>query len=112
MRGVENLPAGRPAPSPPGRDDSGEPVSSPAAASLPARERVPWRPAVASVASLGTPVGIGMLDPLLGEVIAITEIVVALTVIAVALFGSQALSERAFRLLRWFGNRPEPPAPN
>ena len=37
---------------------------------------------------------------------------VALTVIAVALFGSQALSERAFRLLRWFGNRPEPPAPN
>jgi hypothetical protein len=28
--------------------------------------------------------------------------VVALTVIVVALFGSQALSERAFRLLRWF----------
>jgi hypothetical protein len=52
-----------------------------------------------------------MLNPLLGEVIATTEIVMALTVIAVALFGSQALSERAFRLLRWFGNRPEPPAP-
>ena len=52
-----------------------------------------------------------MLNPLLGEVIAITEIVAALTVIAIALFGSQALSERAFRLLRWFGNRPEPPAP-
>ncbi len=52
-----------------------------------------------------------MLNPLLGEVIVITEIVVALTVIAIALFGSQALSERAFRLLRWFGNRPEPPAP-
>jgi hypothetical protein len=57
-------------------------------------------------------VGIGMLHPLLGEVIGITEIVVALTVIAVALFASQALSERAFRLLRWFGNRPEPPAPS
>ena len=56
--------------------------------------------------------GIGMLNPLLGEVIAITEVVVALTVIAVALFGSQALSERAFRLLRWFGNRPEPRAPD
>jgi hypothetical protein len=108
---VENLPAGRPAPAPPGRDDSGEPVSSPAAASLSARERVPWRPAVAGAASLATPVGIGMLDPLLGEVIAITEIAVALTVIAVALFGSQALRERAFRLLRWFGNRPEPPTP-
>ena len=53
-----------------------------------------------------------MLNPLLGEVIAITEVVVALTVIAVALFGSQALSERAFRLLRWFGNRPEPQAPD
>jgi hypothetical protein len=55
--------------------------------------------------------GIGLLNPVLGEVIAITEIVVALTVIAVALFGSQALSERAFRLLRWFSNRPEPPGP-
>jgi hypothetical protein len=109
---VENLPAGQPAPSPPGRDDSGEPVSSPVAASLPTRERVPWRPAVTGAASLGSAVGIGVFHPLLGEVIAITEIVVALTVIAVALFGSQALSERAFRLLRWFGNRPEPPAPN
>jgi len=57
-------------------------------------------------------VGIGVLHPLLGEVIAITEIAVVLTVIAVALFGSKTLSERAFRLLRWFGNRPEPPAPN
>jgi hypothetical protein len=56
-------------------------------------------------------VGIGIVNPLLGEVIAITEIVVALTVIGAALFASQALSERAFRLLRWFGNRPEPPAP-
>jgi hypothetical protein len=72
---------------------------------------VSWRPAVTGAASLGGAVGIGMLHPLLGEVIAITEIVVALTVIAVALFGSKTLSERAFRLLRWFGNRPEPPAP-
>jgi hypothetical protein len=92
MMSAENLPAGRPAPSP--------------------RERVPWRPAVTGAVSLGIPVGIGMLHPLLGEVIVSTEIVVALTVIAVALFGSKALSERAFRLLRWFGNRPEPPAPN
>jgi hypothetical protein len=36
----------------------------------------------------------------------------ALTVFAVALFGSKAVSERGFRLLRWFGNRPEPPAPS
>jgi hypothetical protein len=73
---------------------------------------VPWRPAVTGAASLGIPLGIGMLHPLLGEVIAITETAVVLTVIAVALFGSKILSERAFRLLRWFGNRPGPPAPN
>jgi hypothetical protein len=72
---------------------------------------VPWRSAFVGAASLGTPAGMGMLHPLLGEVIAVIEIVVVLTVIAVALFGSQALSERAFRLLRWFGNRPEPPGP-
>lgn len=89
---MENLPAGQPDPS--------------------LRGRASWRPAVTGAVSLGTPVGIGMLHPLLGEVIAITEIVVALTVIAVALFGSKTLSERAFRLLRWFGNRPEPPGPN
>jgi hypothetical protein len=61
------------------------------------------------VASLGTPVGIGVLHPVLGEVIAVIEVVVVLTIIGTALFGSPALSERAFRLLRWIGNRPEPP---
>lgn len=73
-------------------------------------EQVPWRPAIAGATSLGTAAGIGMLHPVLGEVIASIAIMVALTIIAVALFGSQALSERAFRLLCWFGNRPEPPA--
>lgn len=73
--------------------------------------RVPWRPVGAAAASLGAPVGIGMLHPMLGEVIAIIEVVVVLTIIATALFGSQVLSERAFRLLRWVGNRPEPPPP-
>jgi uncharacterized membrane protein len=91
--------------------DSGELVNCAAVASLARRERVPWRPALVGAASLGTPAGIGMLHLLLGEVIVVIEIVVVLTVIAVALFGSQARSERAFRLLRWFGNRPEPPGP-
>jgi len=103
---VENLPSGQPAPFPPGHDDSSEHVCSP-----PARERVPWRSAVTGAASLGTPMGICMFNSLLGESVAITELVVALTVIAVALFGSKTLSERAFRLLRWFGNRAEPPSP-
>ena len=44
---------------------------------------------------------------MLGAAIVGIEIVVVLTIIATALFGSQALSERAFRLLRWFGNRPQ-----
>lgn len=67
---------------------------------------VPWRSVGTVSVSLGAPVGAGILHPLLGETIAVIEIMVMLTVIAVALFGSQALSERAFRLLRWFRNSP------
>ena len=88
------------------------PDADPAGAALPAvRERVPWRSAGTGVASLVTPVGIGVLHPLLGEVLAVIEVVVVLTIIGTALFGSQTLSERAFRFLRWIGNRPEPSAP-
>jgi hypothetical protein len=73
------------------------------------------RAAEAAVAGLvgdgfiGTPVGMGILHPILGEATVITEVTVVLTIIGVALFGSTVLSERAFRLLRWIGNRPEPP---
>ena len=109
---MENLSPGQTAPFPPSRGDSREPVCPSAAASAPARERVPWRSAVTGAASLGTPMGIGMFHPMLGETIAIAEVATALTVIAVALFGSKTLSERAFRLLRWFGNRAEPPSPS
>jgi len=49
---------------------------------------------------LSTPVAIGMFNSLLGEIIAVTEVAMVITVIAVALFGSKTLSERAFRLLR------------
>ncbi len=83
-----------------------------ASSAMPAkRERVPWRLVGAVATALGTPVGIGALHPALGEVIAVIEVVVALTIIGTALFGSPALSDRAFRLLRWLGNRPEPPGP-
>jgi hypothetical protein len=41
---------------------------------------------------------------------AVIEIVVVLTIIATALLGSQAMSERAFPSC-WFGNRPEPLSP-
>jgi hypothetical protein len=72
------------------------------------RDRVSWRSAGTGIASLVTPVGIGVLHPVLGEVLVLIEVAVALTIIATALFGSQTLSERAFRFLRWIGNRPEP----
>jgi hypothetical protein len=109
---VENLPAGQAAPSLRTYGGNGELARVSATSSPPAPERVPWRPAVTGAASLGTPLGIGILSHLLGEIIATAEVLVALTIIAVALFGSEVLSERAFRILRWFGNRPEPPAPN
>jgi len=72
---------------------------------------VPWRTAGISLTSLGTPIGIGVADPLLGSMAFVLELAVALTIIGTALFGSQAISERAFRILRWITNRPEPPAP-
>src|SRR5258708_1940023 len=74
--------------------------------------RFPWRSVSAGVASAGTPLGIAMLHPLLSEAMAIIELVVILAVLSTALYGSQTLSERAFRLLRWLGNRPEPPGPS
>lgn len=77
----------------------------------PAGGRVPWRAAGVSLASLGTPAGISVADPLLGHAVLAIELLAVLAVIGTALFGSQALSERAFRLLRWAANRPEPPAP-
>ncbi len=61
--------------------------------------------------SLGAPVGIGIFHLALGAIIVGIELAVMLTIIGTALFGSHTLSERAFRLLRWIGNRPEPPSP-
>ena len=73
--------------------------------------RLSLRTAGIGLTSLGAPAGIGIAHPLFGEVIAAIEVTVILTIIGTALFGSHALSERAFRLLRWIGNRPEPPEP-
>jgi hypothetical protein len=73
--------------------------------------RVPGRAAAAGLASLGTPLGIGVADHQLGQITLAIELLAVLSVIGTALFGSQALSERAFRLLRWAANRSEPSAP-
>jgi hypothetical protein len=52
------------------------------------RERMRWRPVAASVTALGTPAWHGGADPMLGEIVVIVELVVALTIIGSALFGS------------------------
>lgn len=103
------------APDPPGGSDPSQgsrghatPLGSPPTA-MPGR--VPWRSVGAGVVSVGTPLGAAVLRPLLGEVMMLVELAVFLTMLGTALFGSETLSERAFRLLRWLGNRPEPPAP-
>lgn len=75
------------------------------------RERVPWRTVGTGIASLGTPAVIWIVCPVLGVVIAVIEVATMLTIIGTALFGSPALSERAFRLLRWLRNRSEPSSP-
>jgi hypothetical protein len=74
-------------------------------------KRAPWRSVGTAAASAGAPAAIAVLHPLTGAAIAIIEMAVALTIIGTALFGSRELSERAFRLLRWIGSRPEPPSP-
>lgn len=73
--------------------------------------RVPWRTAGIGLTSLGTPIGIGVADPLLGQIAIAIELAVAIAIIGRALYGSKALSERAFQFLRWIANRPEPPGP-
>ena len=75
------------------------------------RDRMPWRPVGTGVIGLGTSIGSVALYPLLGWIVIGIEASVILTVLGTALFGSEALCDRAFRLLRWVANRPEPPAP-
>jgi hypothetical protein len=35
-----------------------------------------------------------------------------LVIVGIILFGSEARQERAFRLLRWLADKPEPPSPD
>jgi hypothetical protein len=56
------------------------------------QKHVPWRSVGAGVTVLGTPVSIGVLHHMIGEAIAIIEVMLVLTIIGTALFGSPALS--------------------
>jgi hypothetical protein len=86
-----------------------EPTPSPSAPT--ARREHGWHVLAISTGSLAPPIGLGVRHPVVGEAFAGVELAVLLTIIGAALFGSRVLSERAFRLLRWLGNRPEPPEP-
>lgn len=75
------------------------------------RKLIPWKPIGAAVTSIGAPAGIGLLHPALGAAVFLTELAVSLIILGTALFGAKEYSERAFRMLRWIANRPEPAAP-
>jgi hypothetical protein len=77
----------------------------------PARRPIPWRPIGTIATSIGAPSGIGLLHPMLGAAVFLVEFAVSMTVLGTALFGTKEYSERAFRLLRWIADRPEPDAP-
>ena len=51
------------------------------------------------------------MHPALGVAVFLTELAVSLIILGTALFGAKEYSERAFRLLRWIADRPEPDAP-
>jgi hypothetical protein len=72
------------------------------------RASLPWRALGAAIAALGTSVSVIFAEPILGHAIAAVEVGAFLVVIGTALFGSRTLSERAFRLLRYIADRPEP----
>ena len=92
-----------------------------APAGRPARRgtsRLPWRalglcsPAVGGIAAVYDPHPLAGLVIVIGGVsVAVIVIATAVIVVATALFGSATTSDRAFRLLRWFANRPEPKVP-
>jgi len=69
------------------------------------------RAAVAGLGALAPPGATFAFHPMFAAVFVTIEVAVAPVVIFTALFGSETISERAFRLLRWVANRPEPAAP-
>ncbi len=73
--------------------------------------RLPWRALGLGSSALGGIAAVYYSYPLLSLVIVICVASVGVLTALTALFGSATTSDRAFRLLRWFTNRPEPKAP-
>ena len=73
--------------------------------------RLPWRALGLRSSAIGGIAAVCYSYPLLSLAIIICVASVGVITVITALFGSATMSDRAFRLLRWFTNRPEPKAP-
>jgi hypothetical protein len=65
----------------------------------------------AGVVGVGVPVSATMAHPALGCLVVSVELLALLVIMWAALYGAVETSERAFRLLRWLRNSPEPEPP-
>lgn len=70
-----------------------------------------WRALGLGSSAIGGIATVYCAYPIAGLAIVSCQAAVALIIIAAALFGSATTSGRAFRLLRWLANSPEPDAP-
>jgi hypothetical protein len=86
-------------------------MTEPPAPELKGRRGSVARPAAVGLGTLGLPGAVCAFHPLLAAALAIVEAVVVLVFLFTALFGSETISDRGFRLLRWIANQPEPAAP-
>jgi hypothetical protein len=73
--------------------------------------QAPWRPLGIGAGAVAVPTVISYVHSVFGLVLASGEALTIALLLAAALFGTSTISERAFRLLRWLANRPEPAAP-
>jgi hypothetical protein len=73
--------------------------------------RPPWRALGLGSSAIGGIAAACYSHPLVSQAVVISGTTAAGITIVTALFGSVTTSARAFRLLRWLTNRPEPTAP-
>jgi hypothetical protein len=90
---------------------AGRPAPSAKSTGSSSTTQLPWRAFGLGSSVIGGIAAAYYSHPLVGQAIIISGVAAAMITVATALFGSVTTSERAFRLLRWLANRPEPDAP-
>lgn len=78
---------------------------------VPGRARFPEARFGLAATLLGVPTAVALLDPAIAVVLFTAELAVVVVAFLTALFAPEAVSERAFRLLRWMTGNPEPAHP-